>query len=76
MAKIKPGDQKSYPKEVDAELLKPQAILQSLSQISANCGVKMLNSTICRVLNESGTITRQSVMTVPRLLTRHKTGVR
>ena len=46
--------------------------MQSLSQISADCGVKVSNSTISRVLNEFGTITRQSLMTVPRLLTRHK----
>ena len=47
--------------------------MKSLSQISADCGVKVSNSTINRVLNESGIITRQSLMTVPRLLTRHKT---
>ena len=47
--------------------------MKSLSQISADCGVKVSNSTISRMLNESGTITRQSLMTVPRLLTRHKT---
>ena len=44
------------------------------SQISADCGVKVLNSTISRMLNESGIITRQSLMTASRLLTRHKTG--
>ena len=43
------------------------------SQISADCGVKVLNSTISRMLNESGIITRQSLLTTPRLLTRHKT---
>ena len=47
--------------------------MKSLSQISADCGVKMSTSTTSRVLNESGIITRQSLMTVPRLLTRHKT---
>ena len=34
--------------------------MKSLSQISADCGVKVSNSTISRMLNESGTITRQS----------------
>ena len=47
--------------------------MKSLSQISADCGVKVSNSTISRMLNESRAITRQSLMTVPRLLTRHKT---
>ena len=41
--------------------------MKSLSQISADCGVKVSNSTISKVRNESGTITRQSLITVPRL---------
>ena len=59
MAKIRPKDQKeSYPKEITS--------MKSFSQIFADCGVKVSNSTISRVLNESETITRQSLMTMPR----------
>ena len=73
--KNKIGEPKSKLSERDRHRIVKAASnsMKNLSQISANCGVKVANSTISRMLNESGIITRQSLMTVPRLLTGHKT---
>lgn len=48
--------------------------MKSLSQLANECSVKVSKNTIRRVLQGSKTIVRQKLMTVPKLLPRHKVG--
>lgn len=71
--RTKQGDQKKLSERDRRRVINAASnSMKSLSQIANECGINVSKPTISRVLKESGTITRQKLMTMPKLLPRHK----